>query len=163
METSSLPTEFGSQHIQAMRVFILDREKLVLRSIGATREIWLPGEIKHSVCNRAPAHGHVKPVAECTCGIWSCHSRKYLSMVFPHDVYLPRPVPPRMFGFGPTLRQELFVTAQIEQWGTVIEHEMGYRSEYARIIPESIQIYPRRNQHKKLIKFLREKYDPVPS
>jgi hypothetical protein len=58
-----------------------------------------------------------------------------------------------------------WISARVEQWGVVIEHEWGYRSEYARIIPDTIQAYPRSGRNKKydrVIKYLREKYDPRP-
>lgn len=157
--TQEFELELGSEHIRAMRVFLVDRNKLLLTSIGGSREVWTPGEIKRSVCLFAKAHGHLKPEPLCTCGIWSCTSRKNLEKTFPAiPMQMQKPV---QFSFG-GWSQELLVSAQIEQWGIVIEHQWGYRSEYARIIPETIQVYPRRQQHHKLIKHLREKYDPIP-
>lgn len=160
---------FGSQPFEATRIWKVDMSDLTLRSL--TGEKWLPGEVKESHCSHiriSNAHQDlkVKPDENCTCGIWSCKTRKQLHHVFRDlaqvqlqrsfvaQVQLRKGIQPS-FGY----KKEVFVSARIEQWGVVIEHEMGYRSEYARIIPESIQYFPRgTHQHKKLVAYLREKY-----
>jgi len=136
-----LPEYVGSQHVRAIRIFGVNRKTLMLESLNG--EVWVPGEIKQSVCGHAKHHGFTKPEVKCSCGIWSCKSRKALKRTFPHLYY-----------------GERIVSAQVEQWGRVIEHRDGYRSEYARIVPGTIQFWPRPHKpsNKKLINFLRAKY-----
>jgi hypothetical protein len=155
-------TTYGSSCVQALRIFRFNYDNLVLTSV-AKGDIWLPGEIMRSHCGFAKHHGHLKPEVECMCGIWSCKGRAGLHKTFPPSVYNTRghgTVHDFPFMLGKVRYPLHFVSAQIEQWGVVIEHEWGYRSEYARIIPQSIQVYPRteKPRHKKLITLLREKY-----
>lgn len=160
-----METEFVSSHVEGTRVFVLDPKKLLLRS-WSMDHIWLPGVIEVSQCRIAKGHKDLKPEPDCTCGIWSCKSRKQLHKIFaPHvpstrrtrryssqflgdffNIYIP---------WMPTV-----FSARVEQWGVIIEHQFGYRSEFARIIPQSIQVYPRPQtpQYNKLVKFLRNKY-----
>lgn len=148
-----MDTILGSQPIQAIRVFRLNYQTLELESIATTREVWLPYEIKQSSCYHAKAHGFIKPEENCTCGIWACKSRKSLVRTFPvrhiQDFVIS------FLGY-----REHYVSAQVEMWGKVIEHDFGYRAEFCRIIPDTIQWYPRQPKpyKKKLIKFLRQKY-----
>ena len=142
--------ELAIEPTVATRLFRLDPNKLVLMSI-AKDEVWEPCEIKQSVCHHAKAHGYTKPEFLCTCGIWSCKTRAALRRTFP---FLGAS---QLIGMR---SPHIYISARVEQWGTVIEHEDGYRSEFARILPESIQFYPRpvRPHRKKLLMFLRQKY-----
>ena len=132
---------YGSQHVTAMRVFRVNKETLTLTSIAGGREEWYPGEIKQSRCKVALGHEDLKPSLNCTCGIWACKNRRELH---------------KLFGFCNDI-----VSAQVELWGVVIEHEFGYRAEFARIIPESITAYPRREKPRnvRLVRHLRAKYN----
>jgi hypothetical protein len=165
----ALPQDLGSQHVEAFRLFVLNWKKLELHSIAVMKkDPWLPGEIQQSICSHVPHHGFLKPEAACGCGIWSCKSRKALNQTFlglAQSIVNPRPqnygdwlltsVLPRKQRCGP-----FYISARVEQWGAVIEHELGYRSEYARIIPQTIQVWPRRNnkRYHALVTELRRKY-----
>lgn len=149
--------DLASQHVEGLRIFSLNPQSLLLESLNKRYgSVWQPGAIETSVCGLMPAahkkNGHTKPEIDCTCGIWSCKNRKGLAIAFPViSAYMHK--------------YPQFVSARIEQWGIVIEHETGYRSEYARIIPESIQAFPRNilnKRYDRVIKYLREKYDPRP-
>jgi hypothetical protein len=155
-----METLFGATPVKAIRVFRVDTNKNTLRSL-AFDEVWNPGEIKKSKCLhiRIPnVHSNSvivsdKPEVHCTCGIWSCKNRKKLvSAVFGGFLIAAN-----------LRRKKIYVTAQIEQWGRVIEHADGYRSEYARIIPETISWWPRDASdswgvQKKYLLFLRKRY-----
>lgn len=149
-----MDTLLGASPVQAIRIFSVERQKLRLQSLN-NKEIWVPGEVKRFHCihnSRLRTHANavqfMKPEVDCTCGVWSCTSRKNLTKTFPMMV-------------NPLYKKNhlLFVSAQILQWGIVIEHEWGYRSEYAQIIPETIAVWPRvSGAHRKLVQRLREIY-----
>lgn len=151
-------TDYAAQHFVGMRIFTLDYDKMLLQSLTGNGgdTCWMPGQIKRSVCGQAYAHRHehLKPAIDCTCGIWSCKSRRTLAAAFPMLAGMGYLVGLRSYS-------PRYISAQVEQWGVVIEHEQGYRSEYARIIPESIQEWPRSKdswRNRKLVNLLREKY-----
>ncbi len=158
----------GSQPFEGCRIFRLDLNKMLLKSLnhGKQNKPWLPGEIQVSRCdhlqynNAAVTHGvltDLKPVKDCTCGIWSCKSRKIMEKTYPPQM-MQRDRSQWLFRSN---FNDYTIYARIQQWGVVIEHQNGYRSEFARIIPESITFYPRQNKsshNKKLISYLRQKY-----
>lgn len=157
MHQQRFETLFGSQHVESIRIFRVDVEKMLLKSV-AKEDIWLPGEIKMSKC-AASRHPDVKPEVGCTCGLWACKSRKAMYKTYQPIIYSASSQQ-SMRPFFMQYRQDYVVSARIQQWGIVIEHEWGYRSEYARIIPETIQMYPRQDKvrYRNLIKELRRKY-----
>lgn len=180
LRTVNVPEVIGATAVEGIRVFAVDRELMLLKplSFGGT---YFPGEDYHAHCPHAhdrhrtsalgrlggrllfsphnairvvpeyPIHRYTnKPVAECTCGVWACKSRSTLQ----------RAVPAWNDG-------SLLVSARVLLWGTIIEHEIGWRGEWARIIPQSISKYPRwserravarTNRWDKHIAHLREKY-----
>ena len=145
--------------IIGVRLFNIDRNRLLLQSLAIRKaDYWLPGEIKESVCNNSPKHGHIEPVADCSCGIWSCTSRRGLIQSFPASVLFQKNTDDNYFGYWSSYVP--YICARIEQWGIVIKHEWGYRSQYARIIPESICWWPRSygRTQTKLLDHIREKY-----
>jgi hypothetical protein len=83
-----------------------------LRSLtdAAGRTRWPVGEALHARCMRGR---HPAPSTECSCGIYAHRSR---GAALAHA----RATPGSIVG-------------EVELWGRVIEHEHGYRSEYARI------------------------------
>lgn len=130
----------------------MNLDTMLLESVGgiACKErVWEPGVDKKSICAHVRNHpeADIKPSLDCSCGLWSCKSRKYLALAFPIEL---------ISSHGG------YYSAQVLQWGVTIEHQGGYRSEYARIIPESIQAFPRQvgsyGKQKKIVKFLRKKY-----
>ena len=145
--------ELGATHVVAQRLFYVHPRMHLLESY--TKAVtWYPGEIKEAVCR--PFHAFVdkhpnepSPVYDCSCGIWVCNSRAALKKSFPRvrqSKYQPR----------------IIVSAQVEVWGKCIEHEWGWRAQYARVIGETIQIYPRvsgrRVTRERFIGHLRRKY-----
>lgn len=151
--------------VEGTRLFLLSRKNLLLMSVmygGA----WLPGEDQQSTCNHVRAHGPMPPAMGCTCGIWSCSSRSGLIRSYPQLVQGlgKKPQAPEAIftsWFMPVrVEAGVYFSARILQWGQVIEHEWGYRSEFARIIPATIQAYPRIHARvtRKLVQHLREKY-----
>jgi hypothetical protein len=145
-----------AEPVVGLRVFLLDASKGLLQSLNGGY-VWEPGVPMRSACSVARAHGHVKPEADCTCGFWSCKSRKALTKAFPQAFFKYEWYPIHFEEVQPR-----YYCARIQQWGVVIKHEHGWRSEYARIIPETIQFWPRvsKDQIKnpKLLLWLRERY-----
>jgi hypothetical protein len=151
-----METEYGASPVQSIRVLEIDFKDLILTSIGFSKEIWIPGEVKRCACKMTRHHEITKPSLNCTCGIWACKSRKGLGKTFPFHVAVSQ-FPKELRGQYKCTRQ--YVSAQIQQWGIVIEHERGFRSEYARVIPETIQFWPRTfSRNRNLIQLLRRKY-----
>jgi hypothetical protein len=172
----AVPQVLGATPITGIRVFRVDLEEMILTSlsvgVGGRGTRYFPNEDYHATCPHAnavsnrqgfwggtqvvptyPKHRHTnKPLASCTCGVWVCKSRKALSTAVPY--------------YGND-RGVLMVSAQVQLWGTVIEHEIGYRGEWARIIPASITKYPRNvpmysDRWTKHVAHLREKYGAQP-
>jgi hypothetical protein len=165
-----MEVELGASPFEGFRIFGLDHKQSLLTSI-AYPDIWVPGEVKESDCKIVHKHGHLKPHDKCTCGIWAVKSRRAIHRSYPRLAAQQmrdnerRTVPPlpqtgMIFQFWVFYPQRTFLSARIQLWGTVIEHQWGYRGEYAQIIPESIQWWPRiGSYHKpKLLAHLREKY-----
>jgi hypothetical protein len=153
--------ELGATHVTAQRLFRV-HGRLNLLTSWAKNDFWLPGEIKEARCSKPfthfpQTHEGSSPILPCSCGIWVVNSRAALKKTFP-AIRQPRFAkhswrkPPYPY----------YVSAQVEIWGKCIEHEWGWRAQYARIIPDTIQIYPRVNgrrvSHERYIGHLRRKY-----
>ena len=146
-----MDTILGSQPFKGQRLFLIDSNKLLLRSLYS-EVYWLPGQVMESNCHvmvinfskwdfESSSHSFDP---NCSCGFWSCFSRRYLGKVQSGQI-----------------KSSEVISAQIEQWGRVAKHEFGYRSEYARIIPETIHVYPRQyssNVQKKILWTIKTKY-----
>ena len=80
-----------------------------LRSLNGKR--WSPRQPVAATCGAGNAHdAHDPPHFDCTCGVYAAKSREHL----------------RQLGYeGRGIRGEVHL------WGTVVEHEFGYRSEFA--------------------------------
>jgi hypothetical protein len=146
----------GSSPVRALRLFNVDQRTTTLKSLNG--EVWTSGEVKRANCSHAPHHEIHEPHVNCTCGIWSCKSRKHLSFIVPA---VPIQVPDLSAFWLLHYKPPTYVSAQIDQWGVTIEHVGGYRSEYARIIPETIQWWPRpqgSDPRKKYLNHIRTKY-----
>lgn len=146
--------ELGASHITAQRLFFVHPRLHLLESYTKT-EFWYPGEIKKAECKHPSrglitrhTNGEISPVFGCSCGIWVCNSRAALAKAFPR--------------VWPKNLRRLVVSAQVDVWGKCIEHEWGWRAQYARINASTIQIYPRVNgrrvSHERFIGHLRRKY-----
>jgi hypothetical protein len=112
---SALPAPDAIQPIRAWRVWAgsaMGDGTVELRSLtdAARRTCWPVGEALHARCMRGR---HPAPSIECSCGIYAHRSRGAA-------VAHARATPGSIVG-------------EVELWGRVIEHEHGYRSEYARI------------------------------
>lgn len=149
----------GSEHVEAVRLFGFNRHKFLLTSLNGHGNEWVPGEIQEAECRYVPKnfiHTEIRdtllvPHIDCMCGIWACKGRKGLSASFPTMVDWAKRQKETLtenqeflnsWLFTPVMRRDYFA-ARVQMWGRVIEHEWGYRSEYARIIPESIHVWPR--------------------
>jgi len=112
---SALPAPDAIQAIRAWRVWAAAATAdgvVELRSLtdAARRTRWPVGAALQARCMRAR---HPAPSTECSCGIYAHRSR---GAALAHA----RATPGSIVG-------------EVELWGRVIEHEHGYRSEYARI------------------------------
>jgi len=175
-EQEKYDVTYGSSHVEAIRLFELDRKRFLLRSLNG-RDRWEPGEIKKAECSVvatfAQIHTEIQgllnvPHIDCSCGIWSCSTRQGLHKSFSHSLeYLKmaEKLPPGDYTISSPFfwmpEQFKYFAARVEIWGSVIEHEWGYRSEYARIIPDSIHIWPRRGDSNdyRIVRNLRKRYN----
>ena len=112
---SALPVPDAIEPIRAWRVWAgsaMGDGTVELRSLtdAARRTHWPVGEALQARCMRGR---HPAPSAECSCGIYAHRSR---GAALAHA----RATPGSIVG-------------EVELWGRVIEHEHGYRSEYAQI------------------------------
>lgn len=80
-----------------------------LRSLNG--KPWPPGQPLAAKCGAGKAHhAHESPHLDCTCGVYAAKNLEHL----------------RQLGYeGRGIRGEVHL------WGTVVEHEFGYRSEFA--------------------------------
>jgi hypothetical protein len=80
-----------------------------LRSLNGKR--WSPRQPVAAKCGAGNAHGaHDPPHFDCTCGVYAAKSREHL----------------RQLGYeGRGIRGEVHL------WGTVVEHELGWRAQFA--------------------------------
>jgi hypothetical protein len=158
-----------AEPITAIRIFRIDYKEMMLTST-AMHHLWLPNEVKESVCDRASSHGPMPPVADCSCGIWSCTSRKSLTKAFPglvafqtykkwHSELSYASIAASLV-MPSYLDYEAYISARVQIWGIIIKHEWGYRSQFAKIIPESIAWWPRAHGRTQtnLLRYLRQKY-----
>ena len=89
-----------------------------LRSLNG--KPWSPGKPLAAKCGAGNAHdAHEPPQADCTCGVYASKSREHL----------------RMTGYEP-----LGIRGEVHLWGTVVEHELGWRSQFA--YPKSLVLPP---------------------
>src|SRR4051812_35893805 len=79
-----------------------------LRSLADRWTPWRPGEALEA---RSPSGAHLAPSAECTCGVYA-HKTRTAAIKHAHTVA------------GAIL-------GEVELWGKVVEHEHGYRAQYA--------------------------------
>lgn len=160
METVILEQDIAASPLIGYRMFAVHAERLALSAIARTSFTWEPGPQRFKCNHVNEAHQHEINIAtNCGCGFWATRSRKLMEQIYP-----PHQFGSRQISLGRFSRpaRMLVVTAQIEMWGKVIEHKDGYRSEWARIIPQTIQAYPRNARlipvNRKIIEFLRKKY-----
>lgn len=169
-------------------MFVVDYKKSLLQPIGAgisKQKYYMPGEVIRSQCGVAKAHQDLRPEKNCTCGVWAVKSRKLLHTIVPpttfgrkyqkekapkvidfgqfsggpYQLILPPSWPVHRMVFGHEYHQNALVSARVQLWGRVIEHQAGYRAEFAKIMGHTIQWYPRKHQHKpQLLQYLRERY-----
>ncbi len=89
-----------------------------LKSLNGRR--WPPGQPLAAKCGAGNAHeAHEPPRADCTCGVYASKSREHL----------------RLTGYEP-----LGIRGEVHLWGTVVEHELGWRSQFA--YPKTLYLPP---------------------
>ena len=97
--------------IRAWRVWRASHDlvtgQLALHSLEGT--LWKPGEPLTARCSRG---AHAAPNAQCGCGVYAHKSRQ---AALEHARGLDRAV-----------------VGEVELWGKIVEHEHGYRAQYAR-------------------------------
>jgi hypothetical protein len=80
-----------------------------LRSLNGKR--WSPRQPVAAKCGAGNAHdAHDPPRLDCTCGVYASKTREHL----------------RGTGY-----ERVGIRGEVHLWGTVVEHEFGYRSEFA--------------------------------
>lgn len=156
--------DITAEPIEALRLFRIDLKTSRLMSLNATYGYYEPGEVIRSQCKVSRHHQDLKPEFGCTCGIWAVKSRRYVHQVLHPSWVIPdlnkNPLTP-MLGIPARMSElDTFLTGRVLLWGRVIEHEIGYRAEFAQIIGQTLQWYPRKRvePRKKLLAHLREVY-----
>jgi hypothetical protein len=89
----------------------------LLHPVGPGVDAWWPGQALHARCGANPILSlfrpqHPAPDPSCTCGIYAASSLQALER--PRPAWLPPPV-----------------VGTVSLWGKVIEHERGWRAEFA--------------------------------
>jgi hypothetical protein len=80
-----------------------------LKSLNGKR--WSPRQPLAAKCGAGRAHdAHEPPQTDCTCGVYAAKSREHL----------------RQFGY-----ERHGIHGEVHLWGTVVEHEFGWRSQFA--------------------------------
>jgi hypothetical protein len=90
-----------------------------LSSLNGKR--WPPGQPLAAVCSAGNAHdAHEPPHLDCTCGVYAAKDREHL----------------RGTGYEP-----LGIRGEVNLWGTVVEHERGWRAQFA--YPKNLYLPPK--------------------
>lgn len=160
--------EFAVAPLTGTRIFDFLPRSLLLTSVGVTKTIWTPGQVLEASCTRTDPflkslhETEIAPMSGCTCGVWACKGRNSLRKVFPPTFFMPKATPMTWQGQAKNAEKETFlVSATVEMWGKVIEHEWGYRAQFMRLIPHTLQWFPRHVSltNRNLLMELREKYE----
>ena len=108
--TRGLTVEYGVEPVIAWRAWALsghrDGSGLLLRPVAGRSRPWKPLEVAEAACKAA--RFHVAPNLDCTCGLHGAHDAEILR----------KAKAPAVLG-------------RVALWGRVIEHEHGYRAQYA--------------------------------
>lgn len=102
--------------IVAYRVWVLGRSGLM----SLNGEFWPPNQRLEASCKRSPG-SHEPPHGACSCGIYAAKSADQLQRI----------------GYA-----KRGVCGEVYLWGTVVEHELGWRAQYA--YPKSLVVGPER-------------------
>jgi hypothetical protein len=105
-----LATDVSTEALLAWRAWSLtgrrDGTDLLLRPVAGRSRPWKPLEPAHAACKHARLHG--APNVDCSCGLHATHDLEILR-------HTRTPA----------------VVGRVALWGRVIEHELGYRAEFA--------------------------------
>jgi hypothetical protein len=117
-ESAQLPVETSSMPIIGWRCwFVLPKEGL-LRPIFKRGLAWKPRQTLEAIC---PENIHAVPADGCKCGVWTvCH---------PLMLHEPEWMTAPPLGIGPI--PGVLVVGQVALWGDIIEHERGWRGQFA--------------------------------
>ena len=153
--------DLAATHFEGYRLFRVNVNRLELRSLAYDQEIWYPHEPKQSKCRVSRGHDIHEPSEKCTCGIHAVHSRREIRLAYPG---LAQNV---MFSHERTrgllfdsYDKTSFVSARVMLWGVVVEHQRGYRAEWAELMPETIRWWPRLGfkHNQKLLEAIQRRY-----
>jgi hypothetical protein len=91
-----------------------------LRSING--EAWLPGRALTAMC---PETDHESPADACSCGVYAAKNYQHLQDI------------------SPSTGVEFCVHGEVYLWGKVVEHDLGYRAQFAYpkslVLPSNIE------------------------
>lgn len=116
---------------------MLERDGVPWISSLAHERLWLPGETIHSDTNKLIEHD---PWLDFTIwgGVYAFTSDGPLaaeihqSRTCARD-YRRRPSSMWIIGWNPYVETETVVAGTVKMWGDVVEHERGYRAEFAKL------------------------------
>lgn len=109
--------ESGQDIAQALRAMVK------VRLLSANQEPWEKGRAARCGIHGQSHGDHIQPDPKCACGYWALRSREAVHHRF----------------FGGFRAGGPCAIGTVELWGKVIEHEHGWRGEYAR--PKQITVY----------------------
>jgi hypothetical protein len=91
-----------------------------LRSLNG--EAWLPGRALSATC---PRTDHEAPADACSCGVYAAKNYQHLEDI------------------SSSTAAELYVHGEVYLWGKVVEHDLGYRAQFAYprtlVLPSNIE------------------------
>jgi hypothetical protein len=118
MTAEALPVETGDEPVVGWRCWFVLPHELALRPIYRRGLAWRPGEAQEAVCPNDP---HEPPAEGCKCGFWTtCHPMLLQEVGWVHH---PPEGTPKLPG--------VLVVGEVALWGKVIQHERGWRGQYA--------------------------------
>jgi hypothetical protein len=117
-DAAALPIQIGEEPIIGWRLWHVLPGERRLRPIFKRGLVWKPREAQEAVC---PEESHDVPDEKCRCGVYTvCHAMLLQEVHW--DRHPPKGVPPL---------PGVIVVGQVALWGRIIQHERGWRSQFA--------------------------------
>ena len=134
-----IETFLGTEIIVGVRTWKVEGGLLKPANVSSSRfrgDVWVPGRAAEAVCavlERDDHSGQPAPQVNCTCGLYASKRNHRLHV---------------------TLSTGVMVMGQVALWGRVIEHETGFRAQYAYPLTlEHVSVLGERD-----LRSLRERY-----